>query len=91
MLKNKRLKITGKVQGVYYRTSAADEAQRLGVNGEVWNMQDGSVGLIAEGEEEIVDKLIAWCHTGPERAVVKNVAVKDGELVGYKNFSVKRF
>ena len=91
MVVHKQLKITGKVQGVYYRASAADEANRLGVNGEVWNMRDGSVGLIAEGEDEVINELITWCRRGPARAEVENVEIKDGELIGFKNFSIKRF
>ncbi len=87
----KQLIITGKVQGVFYRASAVNEAQRLGVNGEVWNMPDGSVGLIAEGQAEAVNALITWCYKGPERAKVENVEITDGELRGYKNFTVKRF
>ena len=85
------LKITGKVQGVFYRASALAQAQQLGVTGEVWNNRDGSVGLIAEGEEDLVNTLIEWCGTGPARAEVKNVDVKEAEIKGYKNFSVKRF
>ncbi|MCC6289632.1 MAG: acylphosphatase [Chitinophagaceae bacterium] len=88
---NKQLKISGKVQGVYYRASAADEAQRLGLKGEVWNNLDGSVGLIAEGKEEAVLALVSWCSKGPARAEVKDVTVTNGEVKGYKNFSVKRF
>ncbi|PVD52719.1 acylphosphatase [Terrimonas sp.] len=91
MIVNKQLTITGKVQGVYYRASAADEAQRLGLKGEVWNNFDGSVGLIAEGEEDKVNALIAWCRKGPARAEVKNINVTEGEIRGYKNFVVKRF
>lgn len=91
MIVNKQLTITGKVQGVYYRASAADEAQRLGLKGEVWNNPDGSVGLIAEGEEDKVNALIAWCRKGPARAEVKNINVTEGEIRGYKNFVVKRF
>ena len=62
--------ITGKVQGVFFRGSTREMAEQSGVKGEVKNMPDGSVQLIAEGEEETVDALIAWCHYGPPRAEV---------------------
>lgn len=88
---HKELKITGQVQGVYYRESAKQAAQQLGVNGEVWNNRDGSVSLIAEGEESAVQALTEWCRKGPVRAEVKNVDVAEGKWTGYKNFSVKRF
>ncbi|MFT3750184.1 MAG: acylphosphatase [Agriterribacter sp.] len=64
MIVNKQLTITGKVQGVFYRASAMEAAQRLGIKGEVWNNPDGSVGLIAEGEEDDVHALINWCSKG---------------------------
>ncbi|HRO46820.1 acylphosphatase [Agriterribacter sp.] len=88
---NRMITITGKVQGVFYRGSAREQSERLGVNGEVKNMPDGSVVLIAEGEEEAVKALIAWCHYGPPRAEVQEVAVKEGVIKGYKDFKVIRF
>lgn len=91
MIINRVITITGKVQGVFYRGSAREQSERLGVNGEVRNMPDGSVLLIAEGEEDAVKALIAWCHYGPPRAEVLEVAVKEGVVKGYKDFRVIRF
>ncbi|MFT3704768.1 MAG: acylphosphatase [Agriterribacter sp.] len=91
MIIHKEVIIKGKVQGVFFRGSTKEEAIKLGVNGEVWNMTDGSVILHAEGEEEKVNALIQWCYTGPTRAEVTEVIIKDNEVKGYKNFTVKRF
>ncbi|HRN56628.1 MAG TPA: acylphosphatase [Agriterribacter sp.] len=91
MIINRMINITGKVQGVFYRGSAREQAERLGVKGEVKNMPDGSVLLIAEGAEETVMALIAWCHYGPPRAEVQEVTVKEGRIKGYKDFKVIRF
>lgn len=91
MTVSKIITITGKVQGVFYRGSTREQAERLGVNGEVMNMPDGSVLLIAEGEEEAVNALIAWCYYGPTRAEVREVVVKEGIIKGYKDFKVMRF
>ena len=91
MIVHKRAVITGKVQGVFFRGSTREQAEKLGVFGEVQNMPDGSVVLFAEGEENAVDALIAWCHYGPPRAEVDKVLVSEGEIKGYKNFSVIRF
>ena len=91
MIINKIVIITGKVQGVFFRGSTREMAERSGVKGEVKNMPDGSVQLIAEGDEEAVGALIAWCHYGPPRAEVKEVSIKEGTIKGYKNFSVIRF
>ena len=88
---NRIVNITGKVQGVFYRGSVREESERLGVNGEVKNMPDGSVLLIAEGEEEAVKALIAKCYYGPPRAEVKEVIIKEGIIKDYKDFRVIRF
>lgn len=90
MIINRIVSIRGKVQGVFYRGSTREQSERLGVNGEVMNMPDGSVLLIAEGEEEAVTALIAWCQHGPSRADVQEVVVKNGEIKGYKDFRVIR-
>lgn len=91
MIINRIVIITGKVQGVFFRGSTREMAERSGVKGEVKNMPDGSVQLIAEGDEEAVEALIAWCHYGPPRAEVKEVRIKEGIIKGYKDFSVIRF
>jgi acylphosphatase len=67
------LRITGRVQGVGFRYSALAEAQRLGVHGWVRNTHDGAVELLAEGDEQCVHRLVAWCHAGPPGARVNNV------------------
>ncbi|MBP7512925.1 MAG: acylphosphatase [Flavobacteriales bacterium] len=84
------LRITGKVQGVWYRKSAEEEALRLGVTGFAMNLPDGSVRIEAEGLREALGRFVAWCRTGPPRAVVENVAVMDGPLVGYPDFETRR-
>lgn len=88
---NRIIIIKGKVQGVFYRGSTREQAEHLGINGEVKNMPDGSVELIAEGNKEAVEQLIAWCHHGPQRAEVEEVIVKEGAIKGFKNFKVIRF
>ena len=91
MIVHKQIIIKGKVQGVFFRGSTKEEAIRLGVNGEVWNSTDGAVMVHAEGEEAKINALIQWCYAGPPRAEVTEIIVKEGEVKGYKNFTVKRF
>jgi len=67
------LRITGRVQGVYYRASMLQEAQRLGLTGWVMNCPDWSVEAVAEGNKAKLDALITWCHKGPEGARVAGV------------------
>jgi len=68
-----RLIIEGRVQGVWFRDSTRREADRLGVCGWVRNRPDGTVEVLAEGQEERVGKLVAWCYHGPQGAVVTRV------------------
>lgn len=73
-----RLIIEGRVQGVWFRDSTRRKARELGVRGWVKNRYDGGVELLAEGPEEDVNELIAWCHQGPPNARVDRVE-KTGE------------
>mgnify|MGYP005857283447 CR=1 FL=1 len=69
----KKWRIEGRVQGVGYRRNAAREATRLGLGGWVRNVADGSVELLAEGEEEALALLARWCYQGPPGARVTAV------------------
>jgi len=60
--------VTGKVQGVYYRDSTQRKGNLLGLKGVVWNLADRRVEIVAEGPKSQIEKLIEWCHLGPEGA-----------------------
>ena len=86
-----RLRIEGRVQGVFFRASTQDHAQRLGVSGWVRNCSDGSVEVVAEGERAKIDNLIAWCRTGPRGAKVGDVQIRWEEFSGeFTDFRVTR-
>ena len=85
-----RARVTGRVQGVFYRASTCDRAAELGVVGWVRNRADGSVELEAEGPREQVEQLIAWCRTGPPGARVAGVDVEQlSETRGEREFRVR--
>jgi acylphosphatase len=67
--------VHGRVQGVSFRYYTRREAQRLGVMGWVANQRDGSVRVLAQGPEEVLDRFIDFLHHGPPAALVKKVDV----------------
>ncbi len=84
------IKITGKVQGVFFRASTKEKADELGVKGFVRNEPDGSVYVEVEGAEYILDQFIDWCTHGPERAWVEKMEPRPGEKKGFKDFEVRK-
>ena len=89
MRKRALITVKGRVQGVFFRVSAARKAETLGVRGQVENLADGSVRIVAEGTKETLEEVIDWCGEGPPRAAVESVAVEwspyDG---GFRDFRV---
>ena len=81
-LKQVSLVVRGRVQGVFFRASTQREAKRLGLAGWVRNRPDGTVELLAEGEEETLKELVAWSHHGPTSARVEHVDVRFRSYVG---------
>jgi acylphosphatase len=82
------LRIRGRVQGVYYRGAAQDEAQRLGIAGFARNETDGTVTAFAQGEDAAVDEFIAWCRHGPRGAHVTQVDIHDESPRDLRTFQV---
>ncbi|HXG51253.1 MAG TPA: acylphosphatase [candidate division Zixibacteria bacterium] len=85
------LRITGRVQGVFFRASAQREAERRAVTGWVRNRPDGSVEIVAEGERARLDEFISWCRQGPPGARVDGVTVEWETFRGeFRSFRVER-
>ena len=80
--------VHGYVQGVFFRHNTKKEALILGLKGYVKNMADGTVEVVAEGPEDKINELIAFCKKGPEAAQVEKVDVKfekaKGEFNGFE-------
>lgn len=85
-----QIQVFGKVQGVYYRQSTREKALDLGLCGTVQNLQDCSVIIHVEGDEEKIEQLIEWCHKGPIMAKVSEVKVSESTLKNYTSFEIIR-
>lgn len=85
----RRVVVRGRVQGVFFRASCAQEAAGHQVAGWVSNEPDGSVAAAFEGEPADVEALVAWCQIGPPSAVVESVDVADEEPRGAQGFDVR--
>ena len=84
------LGIHGRVQGVYYRASAHRQARTLELRGYAENLDDGSVGVVAEGEESAIEKFIAWCRIGPPSARVSRIDITRTPPTGeFTDFEVR--
>lgn len=77
MTVRRRVVVSGRVQGVWFRDTCRREALARGVRGWVRNLPTGEVEAVFEGDEAAVDAMVAWCHHGPPRAVVTGVRVTD--------------
>jgi acylphosphatase len=83
--------IRGRVQGVYFRGSTQQEANRLDVTGWVANQWDGTVKVVAEGPDAALERLLRWLHHGPPHAHVEYVEASWTEGTGeFRGFQVRR-
>jgi acylphosphatase len=82
----KHLTISGQVQGVGFRYSMGEEAERLGVTGWVRNRRDGTVEAVVDGAPDAVGGIVAWARRGPRGASVTDVQVTEtpGSFEGFE-------
>lgn len=83
--------VAGRVQGVYFRGSAREQAAGLGLVGWARNLPDGRVEILAEGEAGRIAEFLAWCRSGPPMARVDECRiVEEAPLGDLSNFEVRR-
>ena len=85
----RRVRISGRVQGVFFRDTCRREAASRGVSGWVRNCSDGSVEAWFEGPPDAVASMVSWAGRGPSRAEVSDVSVDDVEPSGASGFDVR--
>ncbi|MNO57518.1 Acylphosphatase [compost metagenome] len=82
--------VSGLVQGVFYRQSTQEQAERLDIDGWVRNLEDGRVEVMLEGEEQAVRELEGWLRQGPPKAEVSSVELREMNPQGIAGFIVRR-
>jgi acylphosphatase len=85
----RRIVVTGRVQGVFFRDTCRRVAQRLGVRGWVRNRADGAVEAVFEGEPAAVEALIDWARSGPEYAYVTGLRIAEEIPQGLVGFEIR--
>jgi acylphosphatase len=85
----RRVLVSGRVQGVWYRDSCQREARALAVAGWVRNLYDGRVEAVFEGPADDVLTLVNWCRIGPPRAVVTEVEILEEPVEGDAGFRIR--
>jgi acylphosphatase len=81
--------VHGDVQGVFFRDSTRDEAERRGVAGWVTNRSDGTVEAVFEGDEEAVAAMVSFAREGSPQATVERVEESEEEPEGLDGFAVR--
>ena len=90
MIKHLNIRVYGRVQGVFYRATAAETANKLNIKGFARNEKDETVYIEAEGEEDNLKAFIHWCKIGPPRASVDRVTTEIAGMKNYTTFVVQR-
>ena len=89
-MKTVHLLIKGKVQGVFFRATAKEVADKIGVKGWIKNTDEGDVEAVVTGSGQQLQEFVSWCKQGPRRADVSEVISTEQEETRFKDFSVIR-
>jgi len=82
--------IRGKVQGVFFRAKAKEEAEKYGIKGWIKNTHDKKVEAMITGEPDMLNRFIEWCKRGPEKARVDEVIASKQPEKEFKIFEIIR-
>ena len=85
----RRVLVSGRVQGVWFRESCREQATLARVAGWARNLSDGRVEVVLEGPAAAVDRVVAWCHEGPRRARIDGLETVAETPVGEHGFRVR--
>lgn len=85
----RRVVVRGRVQGVFFRDSTRRKAEAHGVSGWIANRPDGAVEAVLEGDEDAVERVVAYARRGPRRAELERVEMAEEEPEGLSGFAVR--
>ena len=85
----RRVLVSGRVQGVFFRDGARRRAEDEGLAGSARNLDGGRVEVVLEGDPDAVERVIEWCRSGTEAASVDRVDVEEQEPRGETGFSTR--
>ena len=90
-LVQRRVVVSGRVQGVFFRQTTRDLARQHGLRGWVLNRPDGRVEAVFQGPAAAVERMIGWCHDGPPGAAVTSVEVREEQPAeSFPGFAIRR-
>lgn len=82
--------VSGKIQGVGYRVSVLQAANKFNLNGWVRNLPDGRVEAVFEGNLSNIEQILRWCRQGNSMAVVQNIVVEQQMPENIQSFEIRR-
>jgi acylphosphatase len=89
-MKTVRAKITGTVQGVFFRKFVKEQAGKLELKGHVRNLDDGQIEIVAEGKDQNVNELMKICKSGAPHSIVKDMILQELNHQGFDDFRILR-
>lgn len=89
MIDHLKIKISGRVQGVFFRGNSKEVADKLNIKGFARNEADGSLYIEAEGDKKSLNEFLKWCQKGPPTAVVEKVETTKGEVKNYQEYEIR--
>lgn len=89
-MKRVTAQVRGRVQGVSFRYNAQSQAKRMGLTGWIRNEPDGSVYVLAEGSDSVLEEFIRYLNQGPRSARVESLTTNWSEASGdYDSFEIR--
>lgn len=83
-----KLRVSGKVQGVFFRASTQEKAQQLGIKGWVKNEPNGTVSAVGQGPDANLRQWIEWCREGPPQAIVEAIEIEEQPITELQQFEI---